>query len=43
MFSELIDVKENGLTNIDNELLLRILLKDRTTKKSITWFNMRWY
>lgn len=42
MFSELIDVKENGLTNIDKELL-RILLKDRTTKKSITRFNMRWY
>lgn len=36
MFSELIDVKENSLVNIDKELL-RILLKDRTTNKNIIW------
>ena len=36
MFSELVDVKENGLVNIDQELLC-ILLKDRTTNKNIIW------
>ena len=36
MFSELVDVKENGLVNIDQELL-SILLKDRTTNKNIIW------
>lgn len=36
MFSELVDVKENVLVNIDQELL-SILLKDRTTKKNIIW------
>ena len=34
MFSELVDVRENGLVNIDQELL-SILLKDRTTNKNI--------
>lgn len=36
MFSELVDVRENGLVNIDQELL-SILLKDRTTNKNIIW------
>ena len=36
MFSELVDVKENNLINIDNEIL-SILLKDRTTNKNIIW------
>ena len=36
MFSELVDVRENGLINIDQELL-SILLKDRTTNKNIIW------
>ena len=36
MLSELVDVKENNLINIDYEIL-SILLKDRTTKKNIIW------
>mgnify|MGYP006921238147 CR=1 FL=1 len=36
MFSELIDVKENNIINIDYEIL-SILLKDRTTNKNIIW------
>lgn len=36
MFTELIDVKENNLINIDYEIL-SILLKDRTTNKNIIW------
>lgn len=36
MFSELVDIKENELINIDQELLT-ILLKDRTTNKNIIW------
>lgn len=36
MFTELIDVKENKLLNIDVELLT-ILLRDNTTKKNIIW------
>ena len=36
MFSELVDVKENNIVNVDYEIL-SILLKDRTTKKNIIW------
>ena len=36
MFSELIDIKENNIINVDYEIL-SILLKDRTTKKNIIW------
>ena len=36
MFSELVDIKENSLINIDYEIL-SILLKDRTTNKNIIW------
>lgn len=36
MFSELVDVKENNIINIDYEILT-ILLKDRTTNKNIIW------
>ena len=35
-FSDLVDIKENTLINIDNELL-EILLKDMTTGKNIFW------
>ena len=36
MFSELVDIKENNIINVDYEIL-SILLKDRTTKKNIIW------
>ncbi len=36
MFSELVDVKENNIVNVDYEIL-SILLKDRTTNKNIIW------
>ncbi len=36
VFSDLVDVKENSLINIDEELL-EILLKDMTTGKNIYW------